>query len=146
MTLILGYNQSENNRVTKTVTTLQTLSGTLREESSIIDPSILVEGVNNETLSKCNYAEIPEFGRKYFVQNIESVRNNLWRFSMHVDVLSTYQEQIRAQTAVIRRQENIWNLYLDDGIFKTYQNPYIFTKAFPSGFTTQQFILAVAGS
>ena len=48
--------------------------------------------------------------------------------------------------AIVKRQENRWNLYLDDGSFKVYQNPMVLTKAFPQGFTTQEFVLAVAGS
>ncbi len=78
--------------------------------------------------------------------DIKSVNNNLWEITARVDVLSTYAIQIRAQTAVIKRQENSWNLYLDDPQFKVYQNPNIVVKNFPNGFSTQNFVLAVAGS
>ena len=60
-------------------------------------------------------------------------------------MLSTYADGVKEQEAVIHRQENNWNLYLDDGLFKTYQNPRIGVTAFPSGFTVQNFVLAVAG-
>lgn len=145
MTFTLMTNTSESKSLTKTLTTLETLTGSLRNQSSIIDPVIEVTGILSSTVTGCNYAYIPEFGRYYFVKNITSVRANVWVIECHVDVLSTYATQIKAQTAVIRRQEKKWNLYLDDGIFKTYQNPEIITKAFPSGFATQQFVMAIAG-
>ena len=145
MTFTLMKNTSEREALTKSLTTLETLTGALRNQSSIIDPVIEVTGIAPATVTSCNYAYIPEFGRYYFVKNIISIRTNVWVIQCHVDVLGTYATQIKAQTAVVRRQENSWNLYLDDGIFKTYQNPKIITKAFPAGFTTQNFVLAVAG-
>ena len=77
--------------------------------------------------------------------NIRSIRNGLVEFSCHVDVLSSFATDIRNNIGVVKRQENKWNLYLNDGSFKVYQNPNVLTKAFPSGFTTQELVLAVAG-
>lgn len=146
MTFTLMNNSSENNAVTKSVTTLQTLTGTLKNATSILEPSIIVTGLISTIITMCNYAYIPEFGRYYFVKDIKSIKNDVWEISCHVDVLATYAAQIREQKAVIKRQEHKYNLYLDDGIFKTYQNPDIITKNFPSGFgSTKKFILAVAG-
>lgn len=143
--IILQLNSSESNRVTKDIATLQTLNGTLRQETSIIDPVIIIETDLSQVVT-CNYLSIPTFARSYFVNNIRSIRNGLVEFTCHVDVLSSFAEQIKANSAIIKRQENKWNLYLNDGVFKVYQNPMILTKAFPSGFTTQEFVLAVAGS
>lgn len=138
-------NNSENNRVTKDVTMLSTLEGTLRQETSIIDPVFIVAGDLNDYV-EANYCTVESFGRSYFVTNIRSVRSGLVELTCHVDVLSSFATQIRANTAIIRRQENQWNLYLNDGTFRVYQNPTVLTKAFPSGFTTQEFVFAVAGS
>ena len=88
---------------------------------------------------------IESFNRFYFVDNITSIRNGLIQFSCRVDVLMSYRTAIRKNNAIIKKQENKWNLYLNDGTFKAYQNPNVLTKAFPSGFTTQEFVLAVAG-
>lgn len=143
--IILQRNNSELNRVTKSIDNIMTVSGTLKEETSIIDPIIKIE-CNIADVKGCNYISVPEFGRSYFVDNIRSIRNGLVEFSCHVDVLSTYAEQIKNNTGIIKRQENEWNLYLNDGAFKVYQNPNVLTKAFPSGFTAQEFVLAVAGS
>lgn len=141
----LQTNHSERNRLNKDIHTITTVSGVLKEETSIIDPVIKIE-CDLETVTGCNYLSIPAFGRSYFVNDIRSVRSGLVEFSCHVDVLSTYADQIKNNTAIIKRQENLWNLYLNDGTFKVYQNPTVLTKEFPSGFTTQEFVLAIAGS
>lgn len=143
--IVLQRNNSELNRVTKSVDNLFTVSGVLKEETSIIDPVIKIECLLS-SVTDCNYLSIPSFGRSYFVNNIKSIRHGLVEFSCHVDVLSSFASEIRGSTAIIRRQENAWNLYLNDGTFKVYQNPIVLTKAFPSGFSTQEFVLAVAGS
>ena len=146
MKIVLQYNKSEKNKLTKTVTQLAEVTGTLKNATSVIDPVFIVRNMTLANIKQCNYATITSFGRSYFVTGITSVREGLWEISCHVDVLSTYADQIRALPAVIKRQEYKYNLYLDDGVFKTYQNPNIITKAFPSGFDTQSFVLAIAGS
>lgn len=147
MTVTIMQNSSEPEKVGKTLTTITTLTGNLKAETSIIDPIILISGATSPAaLMTANYMHIPDFMRYYFIRNIRSIRTGLWEITAHVDVLETFKESIKAQSAVIQRQENSYNLYLDDGIFKVYQNPTIVTKKFPSGFTEQAFILAVAGS
>lgn len=142
--IVLQKNNSENNRVSKSVGTILTVSGVLKEETSIIDPVIKIE-CDLSAVTGCNYLSIPAFKRSYFVNNIRSIRNGLVEFTCHVDVLSSFASQIRGNSAIVKRQENTWNLYLNDGTFKVYQNPNVLTKAFPSGFTTQELVLAVAG-
>lgn len=144
-TIVLQTNLSDNRKLDKEVNEITSLSGTFKSATSIIDPVIVVEA-NLSDLKNCNYMTIEEFGRKYYVTNIRSISNDLVEISGHVDVLSTYATGIRKNSAIIRKQANQYNLYLNDGALKTYQNPRIVTKEFPSGFTTQEFVLAVAGS
>lgn len=136
---------SPKNMISKETELIQTVTGTLKEPTSIIDPIVIIE-CDLSSFVNCNYMHIPAFNRYYYVNNMRSITNNLVEFTCHVDVLKTYDEGIRSNTAIIKRQENKWNLYLDDGTFKVYQNPNILTKAFPSGFDTMEFVLAVAGS
>ena len=143
--IVLQRNNSERNKVTKDVSDLLTVSGKLKTETSISDPVIMIE-CDLSAVTGCNYMTIKTFGRSYFVNNIRSIRTGLVEFSCHVDVLSSFAAEIRENTAIVRKQENKWNLYLNDGSFKIYQNPNILTKSFPSGFTKQEFVLAVAGS
>jgi hypothetical protein len=145
MKLKLYNNLSDKIVVDKKITQLgSTLNGTLRENCSVIDPIIKVEGVVGRNLTKCNYAYIEEFGRYYYVTNIVCV-GNLFELHMHVDVLMTYRGSIRSNSAVVSRQEKLYNLYLQDGVFKEQANPHYEIKKFPSGFRSFNFILAVAG-
>lgn len=145
MKLKLYNNLSDKIVVDKNITQLgSTLNGTLRENCSVIDPIIKVEGIVGSNLTKCNYAYIEEFGRYYYVTNIVCV-GNLFELHMHVDVLMTYRGSIRSNSAVVSRQEKLYNLYLQDGVFKEQANPHYEIKKFPSGFTSFNFILAVAG-
>lgn len=143
--IVLQLNNSENEKVIKELTEIMTLTGTLKAETSLIDPVVIIEE-DLETLSGVNYITIPAFNRSYFVRNVRSMRSGLVEFSCHVDVLSSFASAIKSNTAIIKRQENLWNLYLNDGSFKVYQNPNVLTMPFPSGFTTQEFVLAIAGS
>lgn len=144
MTLTIGRNNSEKIALDKDVTTLLTLTGTLRDSSSIVNPTIRIEGdISNVT--GANYMTIPEFGRSYFITEIVSLRNGLYEISGHCDVLSSFKNQIRNNRAIVKKNESEWNLYINDGTLLQYQNPMILTKEFPSGFSTLEFVLAVAG-
>lgn len=147
ITVKFFVNNSERIKVTKDITELFTLNGTLRNSSSIINASLQVDTSQLDTalFMTTNYFQIVEFNRYYFLLDMVCVTNNLFDITGHVDVLHTYSNAIKQQEAIIKRQESKWNLYLNDGSFKIYQNPTVVTKPFPSGFNTQQFVLAIAG-
>lgn len=131
------------NKVSKTTTLVQELSGTLRMPSSIIEPVITIE---RDVPTGFNYVQIPDFNRFYFVRNIVISGNNLVTISMHVDVLKSFDSQIRQCNAIVKRQENKYNLLLDDGSFKAYQNTKHKLIKFPYGFNAFSYILALAGN
>lgn len=158
----LGTNTSAMNVIDKEFSQLFSVQGTFRAPSSIIDPVVRVLLDNHDQFrSSMNYAYIPAFFRYYYITNIIAVEGiietqsevvqqpqQLWEIHMHVDVLMSFKDQIRAQTAVVARQEEKYNLMLDDGFFMCYQNPKLQTKLFsvPDPFETQEFVLIVAGS
>lgn len=142
MILRLYKNRSDKNVINKTITQSGSdISGTLREDCSIINPVISIQGLSD---LKVNYAYIPEFGRYYYINNIVC-KGKLFELQMHVDVLMSFGTEILDNTAVISRQQSMYNLYLQDGVFKTYADNHYQIKQFPSGFNTQQFIFSVAG-
>lgn len=144
--ITLYQNNSENNKIGKSLVQVASYNGNLRETCDILNPVINFDDAGlGAKIATVNYMYIPAFGRYYFINKIESISNNIWRIYGNVDVLETYKDAILNQTAVIARQENEWNLYLNDGTFKVYQNPIICTINFPNGFTDQEYILAVAG-
>lgn len=137
---------SEPIKINKEVNTLLSLQGYLRDGSSIIDPVILIEdSVGLGTLNVANYMEIPTFGRKYFIGDIVSIRTGLIQISGHVDVLSSFSGDLLLNKGIIFRQEDDWNLYLNDGVLEMYQNPIVVTKTFEHGFEGKSYVLALAG-
>lgn len=112
-TLNLFKNTAENERVDKTdyLESVGSIDGTLKDECQITTPQIMIyyDGVPD-----FNYVQIPAFSRYYYVTEITSVRTGLWRISLNVDVLMTYKNKIKELTAVIGRQENDFNEYLND--------------------------------
>lgn len=145
MKLKLFNNLSDKIVVDKNITQIGSdLNGTLRENCSVIDPVIKVEGIVGSNLPIYNYAYIEEFARYYYITNIVCV-GNLFELHMHVDVLMSYRGDIRTNNAVISRQEKNYNLYLQDGVFKTYSQPHYEIKQFGNGFRDFQFVFCVAG-
>lgn len=145
-TVSLCNNKSDKRVLSKSITILRDVTGNLRDSTSIIDPVIIVE-CDHEIIKSLNYLKIDDFKRSYYVKNIKSVRNNLWEISCHVDVLSSFAEDIKSNEAIIKRQEGKWNLFLNDNSIKCYQNPHVITREFPNGFSTtnMSYILLVAG-
>ena len=134
---------SEEISVTKNIQDEIEYTGSLRNESSVIDPVILIEA---ENLSDYNYAWIDEFHRFYFIRNIESIRTGLWRLTMHVDVLTTFAEYIKENNGIIARNTNVWNLYYQDDQFKILNYETIQTKTFGVSLSpSSQIVLICAG-
>lgn len=145
MNITLFNNSSPPNYVDKVLTQVASLQGVLRQPTSIINPSIVIQ---RGSPTGFNYALIPEYNRYYFVTGVSSEINGLIAISLHVDVLMTYKEAIRAATGIVRRQEYEWNLYLQDENYKIYQNTKHRNIAFPRGFGDNEFsyILTLAGN
>ena len=143
MNVTLYKNTSEKAKVGKTLTSASTHTGTLREGCEVVNPTLIIEGDN---LSDYNYMYIPEFHRYYFITGITSIKKGLWQIDGHCDVLETYKTQIKAQKAVVERQEQKYNLYLNDPDWKIYRNKQVLTRTFPSGFLdTGVYYLTVVG-
>ena len=145
VSVALYQNNSENYRLDKSLTAKYAESCTLKDGCSIESPVLLITNANN--LSDCNYLYISDFGRYYFIEDIISIRDGLWEIHAHVDVLMTYSTQIKACTATFKRQEHLFNMYLDDPEFRTYNKSQVVTKRFSGGHfnKTSSYVLVVAG-
>lgn len=144
MQFILYKNSSERQAINKTISDAVTLNGTLRSETSVTKPSIMVE---LENPSAYNYAYIPEFGRYYFIDDMVSVRYNLWRIECSVDVLMSFKNEILALPVIIADntspdQEN----YMSGDVWATTVKNKTDAIVFPSGLLeTGEYILITSG-
>lgn len=137
------YNNEPMNKISKSPQSLFSLEGTLKDESSIVDPEILIE---YGSPIAANYAYIYMFARYYYITDITAVRTGLWRIRMHTDVLKTFSEGILGSPAIISKSSSDYNLYLNDNDYKCQQNDVIITKKFTGGFEdNDRVVLLVAG-
>ena len=144
-TISLFKTASENNRVVKVLTDEKQLSGELRNQTSVLSPSIRIESSDN--ISAYNYAYISEFGRYYYITDIVSVRTNCWIVSLRCDVLMSYKDEIQSMNVILNNtQETGLSNYLASPNWVNLVKTKTDIKVFPSGLSEQgEFILITAG-
>lgn len=145
---LFTYNK-EKNRINKTsyISNRFVMDGVLRNDTSAINPSILIEKTN-PAIYKYNYMYIPDFGRYYFIEDITQIRNNLWEIKARCDVLYTYMTDILSNKCIIEKAESSTdaNLYLNDGSFVTDARKYNEVIPFTNGLSLNgSYILICAG-
>lgn len=122
-------NSSPKNKLVKDTRQGETFPCALKEDTSILNPVLIIK--TDQNLWEYNYISIPVFGRYYFINDIISTGNNIYEVYAHVDVLQTYSSKILQNDAVIKRQQRLYNLYLDDPDFHVYNYERIQTLQFP---------------
>ena len=147
MTINFYINTSEKEKFDKSLTNKTSLTGFLKQATSVINPVITIE---IENPSKFNYCHIPQFHRYYFINDMINVRNNIWEIHMHVDALSSFKSQIRANKAIVEKSEQTAssNEYFNDGTtFYHDSREYNEIAMFQRGFdTAPSYILITAGA
>ena len=99
MNILLYKTTNANNDLNKTISDKVELVGALREASSIIAPSILIQS----NPIGYNYAYIPEFGRYYYIKNITAFRKGAYIVDLKCDVLMTFREEILNMSGIVSR-------------------------------------------
>lgn len=148
MTIGLYYNKSDERKLNKDLDTIATYNGYLKNECSIQNPTVFIEGAFNIGNNiNANYMFLPDYRRYYYITDITQVRANLVKISGRVDVLMSFKDEIQNSIGIVRRQEHNYSLFLDDGSLKVYQDKLIICKEFPNGFPKENdhFILVTAG-
>lgn len=99
MNILLYKTTNANNDLNKTINDKVELVGSLREASSIIAPSILIQS----NPIGYNYAYIPEFGRYYYIKNITAFRKGAYIVDLKCDVLMSFKEEILNMSGIVSR-------------------------------------------
>lgn len=144
MVIVLGTIADESNKLNKTINNVTNINGTLRQETSVINPSVLIEAQN---LSGYNYMYINDFGRYYFITDIVSVRNGLWRVTGKVDVLMSFKAGIETCPVILANTETtLLDKYMSGEMWKTQVKSKTDVINFPSGLnSTGEYILITSG-
>ena len=134
----------EKNKLNKTLSNSLQLEGTLKQETSVINPSIIIENINPTTY---NYVFIPEFGRYYFITDIESIRTNIWRIHATVDVLMSFNQAINNCDVILSDTEKMGDeSYMSGEQWRTLVKSVTDVINFPNGLnSTGEYILITSG-
>ena len=92
MTIQLCNTADENNVINKSIATIDTVSATIKGESSIINPTLILE--YKTPLIGVNYVFIPDWNRYYFVRDMRVSTGGRYEIDLSVDVLQSFKEQI----------------------------------------------------
>lgn len=106
----------------------------LKENTSEMHPAFVLSTVD----WGWNYASWG--GRYYYVNDIVSEGNNLFRVECELDVMATFKAQIGAYTTLISRADSEYSGEVLDSIYPAKSNPYtLYTSATSAGlFTTNR--------
>lgn len=116
MTIELMATRDEPNVLNKEFVSVATLTGSIKEETDLLNPIILL---NADTIPTANYCKIVEFGRWYFITDIVVVSNNLYAIHCSVDVLQSFKNDILNASVIARRSSSWYDPYLPDEYAKS---------------------------
>ena len=110
------YTTVTPNNYTEKVTTNDTKLTfyTKNQNTDIMNPSIILNG---DVAGFCgfNYAYIPRYNRYYFFNKPPvALDNNRVQIDLEVDVLSSFWNEVKNNSALINRSQSHYNLYLTD--------------------------------
>ena len=123
---------------------ITTLTGYLRDSSSIVDPDIEIA---NAGVIAGNYFYIHEFGRFYFLRDDPVKYANLTVLQLHTDVLKSFAASLLGSPCIIAKNSYRYNMFLNDDEFKAESNPIFNVYKYPRGFdlSNAKFVLGIIG-
>ena len=145
-TIDLQINHSEKRALSKYVTSVLSLTGTLKSDTSVIDPIILIQ-CDLADVANINYMTIPIFGRSYFVKDIVIKENGHYDVYCEVDVLESFKSVILNNPCIVEAAESSgYDDYLPHESFVSTVKHKTDIIKFTGGLNdTGEFILITAG-
>lgn len=143
MTINLYHTTSDVNVVNKIFDTETNININFKNIEDIDNPIITLTIDNN--INSYNYFYLPTLKRYYFITKIEIINNNIYKITGHIDVLMSFKDKFLPLKAIIKRNENLYNSYLDDNNYKTVSYSRVQTKKFPNELNGNGYVLITAG-
>lgn len=110
---LFKFSKRENS--TKRPTGGTTFQCYLKEPTSVVNPTIVIETSGN-AFPDYNYGYISTFGRYYFVTDIVS-DGYMWEISMQTDILATYKSQISSASLYLLRCSSAYDGNIVDSFY-----------------------------
>lgn len=104
MVTIVFYNNTAGTNVldkTSYLNELQTVNGLMYDTFNLINTTLLVRYFNNNS----NYCFIRELNKYFFIENVEIVDNTKVKLTLKLDVLQTYNDEIKELYVTISERE-----------------------------------------
>ena len=80
------------------------------------NPTVIVNRERLGNLSTINYMYLSSFDRYYYCDAPQLLNNGMVSITGHVDALKSFESGINAISAVISRQEYVYNDYIEDNL------------------------------
>lgn len=139
--IIKLYNTTDDNRVVKkTLTKESSKECVLKGAVNVVEPIIELQG----NIINYNYCYIEDFKRYYYIVD-NTLHNNITTLRLKSDVLMSSYDNIKNLSAIVRRNTNINNKYINDDKYITQQNTRVQTKEFSTVSNNYSYILLVCG-
>lgn len=108
---------NKSNIINKTLNGEVTVTGLLKDNSSIYNPSFRIK-LNKDLFNK-NYFYVDMYKRYYFITDIVIEDNVEMVVSGKVDVLESFKDDILNSRQIIGRQESQYNVFLVDDMIQS---------------------------
>lgn len=142
MTVTTYINASDYNTLDKDLTKVDdSVTVILKDDTDIIRPTLIFSGNMDMDF---NYVYIAELNRYYFVRS-KSLAQQRYYVRCEVDVLMSYNSNIKDLEVIATRSSSCFNLYQNDTEVPQMNYNVIQTQRFSNGFGGESLILAVTG-
>ena len=132
MTIELYNNRSDMDHAFKDKTLVATKEATVYDYTDIVDP-VFIFNDNIDIPLNVNYVYAPEYGR-YYAARPELLGDGNYALHCHVDVLTSFINDIAYVPAIIDREDPHNDLYVDGGTYVKGTKNYNQVIKFSGGF------------
>lgn len=147
MIITIGTTSDDRRKLTKSFSGVD-ITVQLKSPCDILHPVFVL--AYNPSYITANYLYCPDFGRYYYINNIQVMTGNRIELSCSVDVLMSYNSQIKSLTCNISRNESLRAAYISDSqkplTTKTQTQTYVFDRnPFVNADGYTDYVLTVIG-
>lgn len=139
-----AFTKKSNSTARPSATPAQSLDCKLKDQSGVLRPVLEVAGISNP--SALNYAQIPAYGRYYYIMDWVYYRG-IWEASLQVDALATYKMVIGSESKYVLRSATAHDNNIIDDLYpsKTWAIDEEYTGSFSwtSSITAGHFVVGI---
>lgn len=119
MKCIFYKNTSDNRKLNKNISFVNSVDCEIKEQSSMENPVIILYKNSIEQIAITNYAYLDTFQRFYFIEDMKVGAGGIVEVYMRVDVLQSFAPAIKSIVSIIERNEYLHSDYIQDELLPT---------------------------